>query len=376
VAVGLGLAAALAGAACGRLGFDDQVSPPADAAAPALTPLACDLPTSSSGVISAMADQVAIAVSDDAVIAMSSDDSKAARVWSYAIAGGSLVAGAANAKLAEDCTGTLALAPSNGGVLASWSATGGATDLQQLSVAGAPIGAELGAQDAPASSALAASGVDGTLALVTIANSGEVDAITVDATGAPIGSSVQLIGPEVGAGDVELAPAGTGYALTWTDPRPSPNTKQIELLGPDLGVVAGPVTANTDAFDAENGQIAWAPTSNTYLSAWQHKNMVGNDEVNIRVFDAQLTPLSTQSLVIASNTSDPRIAGNGAGFWLTARGYNPDALIVDQIGGDGSVTALAPIQVSPLAWTIGARAGQPVVGWLEQDLMWLDTPCD
>jgi hypothetical protein len=366
-------------AGCGRLGFDavhqdvtvDATVDSRPDAAPALLP--CNQATSASGTVSAMADQLVVAANANEIVAITTDNSDVLRSWTFDVSEtGSVVPGAMGNVLASNATGTLAMAPFGTNTLVAWSTPN--TQWSQVDPAGQGIGTEGAATQPPAAGALAASGIDGTLALLTVGSNSEVEGIVLDSAGAASGTMVIIIAADVGAQSVRMAPAATGYVVTYTDPRPAVNTREVMLLDAQLAVVAGPVAASTDPYDAEDGEVAWAPASNTYVAAWGDKSTTA-DEVSYRVFDAQLSPLAATATVIEGHADGVGLRSDGQSFWLVTNGYNPSELLIDAIAADGSTTSAPAIPVTALAADLAIRAGQPVVTWLVQDALWLDGVC-
>jgi hypothetical protein len=360
--------------ACGRLGFDPVAPDVFDAprpvdAAPALLP--CSVPTSSAGAVSGTADQLVVIAQGNELVALTTDNSQVLRSWTFAISDtGGVVPGAMGASVATDATGTLAIAPFGTSTLAAWSTP--STAWSQLDPAGQGIGMLMTLAQAPASGAVAASGVDGTLALLTIGSNGEVDGVRLDTSGALNGAPVAVVAAAVGAQSVRISPAATGYAITYTDPRPAVATREVMLLDGSLATVAGPVAASTDPYDAEDGQVAWAPASNTYLAAWGDKTTTA-DEVSFRVFDAQLTPLASTATVLESGVDTGGLQSDGQGFWTVTEAS--DELRVDRITATGAVTAQPAVPVMARGAAVAMRAGQPVVAWLSQGMLSVEGLC-
>lgn len=382
-------ATALALGACGRFGFDalggGDAAVASDARAPDAAPdaptspaakLTCDQPTLGSGTVPDANDQLAVAATPSTLVAISTDSSKALRVWTFDIGpDGSAVPTTQGATLDTDTTGTIGVVTTPDGVLVSASYAGG-TKLYPLHADGTPRGLPTVTTNVAATGALAASGIDGTLAFVSVGSNAEIDAQLVDSTGASTGAMQLIVAGAIAAGAVSIAPAATGYAATWVDPQSSPNAARVALLGADLSVVAGPVTASTDPFDAEDGVIAWAPVSHRYLAAWHDKDATGADQLNIRLYDETLAPVVGASTTILTTTYGPRLSTDGTGFWLTGRGYSPDTLHLSYIAADGTVTAMTDTATADaLAWSTTARNGQPVVAWLTAGQLWVDAPC-
>ena len=366
-------------AACGRFGFDaaapgtgGETTPDADGAAQPL--VTCNQPTMI-GQVSGLNHRVEIAGTPSGFVAITTDDTHGVRAWTASVAPDGRITAGGGVQIGAVSNGLLAIAPSHTGLLvAGGYATG--TYLQAVMADGSVPGAPRDrAGDTAAEGPLAASGTDGTLAFATVAGTGEIDARLVDVTGADLGPAVTIVDAAVGAGEFHIAAAGTGYAATWTDPNGTPNAKRVALLGPDLSVVAGPVTANTSPFGAENGEVAWAAESHTYLVTWQDKSDSGSDQVNIRLYDANLHPLAAQSQQIMSGTGHPRVASDGTGYFITAENYDSRVIVVRYVSPTGDVTAVDLTQNGdPEVWATAGRAGQSISAWVSGTI-WVDVPC-
>jgi hypothetical protein len=381
--------AALAATACGRLGFgavgqtSDAPASPGPDAAPDSSPgsgsgsstgqLTCNQATSSSGTVATTGAQLAVTTAASDIVAITTDSSQALLSWTFAVdAAGSAQPGAAGNMIASTATGTLGIAPLGGGSLAVWSSP--ASSWQTLDASAQAVGPVMTAIAAPASGAIAASGIDGTLALLEVGSNGEVDGVLLDASGAVVGVPVVVISPAIGAQSVRLAPAATGYVVTYTDPTQTVATREVMLLDAALTPRMGPVAASTDAFDAEDGVVAWAPSTQTYVAAWTDKTNTTTD-VNLRVFDAQLVPLEPMASVIEASADMEALSSDGSGFWLASRGFSPNEIRIDYIAAGGAITAKPTVPADPAAMAMTVRNGQPVVTWLVQDALWVDGLC-
>ena len=122
--------------------------------------------------------------------------------------------------------------------------------------------------------------------------------------------------------------------------------------------------------------MAWAALTQRYLVAWQNKDDTDADEIQIREYDATLAPHAPMDPTNHTTTGVPLLASDGSGFTLAARGWSPNAVVVDYIAADNTVTPQAdPSDVAALPWAATAHGGQPIVAWLTAGQLWVDAAC-
>jgi hypothetical protein len=156
----------------------------------------------------------------------------------------------------------------------------------------------------------------------------------------------------------------------------------VARLGRDLGLVAGPVSVQSDADEnAIRGSVAWLPGADRYLVAWYEKAGTG-DDVWFQVLDGELAPV-TPARRLAEDGVRPQIGTDGEQFFVAWQniGVDPAVLSAAAIAPDGAVT---PREVpssggEALGHAFVERNGQAVLVWSEAggdgpDL-WLDPMC-
>jgi hypothetical protein len=364
--------------ACGRFGFSDTPLKPTADGGPgsgsgptidaAETPLICNTPSQFAvGTITA----VAAAQTADGFALVTVDSSGDLAGWSYAFDGAQLAATKEGVSLGSNANGTVGIAVS-GSTLMVAAATGmpTATGTTLLPVDAATMAA--GTPSARASelavvTPIAASGADsGGIAFASVDNGGaQIDARLISATGSDTGSAVAIIPATAAASTVSIATAGTGYGVAWNQRVSSLNSIEIELLDSQLNVAAGPVVADNLSYDAYNGRIAWAPTSNVYLASWHEKNATDGDDVWVAIFDSSLTVKVAPQLV-AMSAANAVVATDGSGFVVA---YETEGGTVDlgavYVAADGTVTSqpVPAMTGTPAQWAMVTRAGQPVLVW-------------
>ncbi len=215
---------------------------------------------------------------------------------------------------------------------------------------------------------LAKNGAGSGFALATVnATTGEVDARVLSPSGLDAGAVVAIIPAANVADTVGLVPAPTGYAAVWGQTIGTTHGIQVQLLDPQLNVVAGPLVVDDLVDDAYRGSIVYAPGSNVYLVSW-HEKAVGGDNVLFSILGPDLS-VKVPATIIASGSSDAVIASDGTGFWITWKVYTPLPVHLDGASIDASgVATRRPVLTSggtPGKWVMLARDGQPVLVWTE-----------
>ena len=356
-------------AGCGRLGFGDL--PPAgdtpDApATPAAAKLACGGPTRFElGAASVTA--LAVASDDNGFAVFAADSTGALRGDAYTFAGDQLGAGT-TVPIDSGVTGAIGATTAGGRrMLTSMNgmptATGTsvfALDPALSEVATTSVRANQFAADGPI-----ATSASGTTAFVTIDGSTtEVDVHALAADGSDAGAPVKIIDGLVGANNVSIAPAGSGFVVSYGTG--SPNQVTLLLLDDAFAVTAGPMAVDTASGSEYRPHVAWA--NDCYGVAWHAKNASDGDDVWFEELDSHLAVVRPQGL-IGANAANPTLAADDNGFWLAWQDYSTMTTILNgaHVAFDGEVTprAVTSSGGSPGAWVMTSRAGQAVLAWTE-----------
>ncbi|MBX3160390.1 MAG: hypothetical protein KF773_30780 [Deltaproteobacteria bacterium] len=372
----IAVALTLLSAACGRFGFDraavsddeaGDAPPPTIDTGPAAT-LACNTPSRFPIGAANLSKLTATAVGNGFAV-FGVDTAGRLAGWSYQFdATGALVAVAQDVTIDGDIADNLgAAAIGDDIVLAAItgriSPTG--TRLYPLDAALAPRGPKQSYAEFAGTVPLAAHG--GKLAFLASQGSLQVEARRVSTLGVMVGAPTVVAPAALRAGNVAIAPRGTGWIATWVGAVASPNSVDTALLDESLAVVAGPVGGNATMFDPIQPRAAWAKGSGTYLFTWYAKNAVDDDELFVQLADANLDAIGT-TVLAASFSYAPSVASDGTDFWLVWNNYNLARLETMRVSAAGVLSAAAPVTTSggvPGQWTMVERLGQAVLVWAE-----------
>ncbi len=368
--------------ACGRWGFDPGGGPgnPGDspdalgAASPdaAATRLQCTSPSrfqigaGSLSAISATGTQNGFAM-------FTVDSGGNLADWEYALdTSGQLSATVSNNAIDTNANGVLGVASTGSTVLVASqygrpSATGTAIYAFDGSLLAptAAVSRRDGEYAAPTS--LAVSGDGSQIAFVTVDPSSlEADAHILDTKGNDVGAPAMVISSAAMTNYTFVAPAGPGYAISYSSNGISPTGTMLELLDKNLNIVAGPIETSDGNDDAYSAQVAWAATSQVYLASWHEKTATGDDDVWIEILGPNLEVI-VPGIDIAHSASDARATTDGTGFWLTWMDYSvaPAVLNGAYVAADGTTTArpVTAMSGSPSQWVMIDREGQSILVW-------------
>ena len=292
--------------------------------------------------------------------------------WAYSFdAAGQLSANVENNAIDSNANGVIGVASTGSTVLVSAlygrpSATGTAIYAFNSSfITPAAISRRDGEYAAPTS--LAVSGDGSQIAFVTVdPTSLEADAHVLDANGNDVGAMKTVIASAAMTNYTFVAPAGPGYAISYSSNGVSPTSTMLELLDKNLNIVAGPIETSDGTGDAYAAQVAWAATSQVYLASWHEKTATGDDDVWIELLGPNLEVVFPAT-DIAHSASDARVTSDGTGFSLTWMDYSvtPSVLNGAYVAPNGTTTArpVAATSGTPSQWVMIDRDGQSILVW-------------
>ncbi len=292
--------------------------------------------------------------------------------WAYTLdPSGQLSPSVANNALDTNANGVLGVASTGSTVLVASlygrpTATGTAIYAFDGSlVTPAAVSRRDGQYAAPTS--LAVSGDGSQIAFVSVDPSTfEATGHILDTTGNDVGSPATVIAAAAMTNYTFIAPAGSGYAISYSSNGVSPTGTMLELLDNNLNIVAGPIETSDGTGDAYAAQVAWAATSKVYLASWHEKTATDDDDVWIEILGPNLEVI-VAATDIAHSASNARVTSDGTGFWVTWMDYSvtPAVLNGAYVAADGATTArpVAGMSGTPAQWVMIDRDGQSILVW-------------
>jgi hypothetical protein len=363
--------------ACGRFGFSEsqtKANPDAGSGSgsgPSIdapeTPLTCGTASQFSvGTITA----VAAAQTSDGFALVTVDGSGDLAGWSYTFDNAQLTATKEGVALGSNANGTVGIALSGSTFIVA-AATGMPTATGTTLF---PVNVTTLTTSTPSARSgelavvtpIASSGADDGIAFTSVDGGGAaIDARLITTTGSDAAAAVAIVPAAAAATTVSIESAGTGYGVAWNQKVGGLDTVEVELLDTTLGVTAGPIVADDLDYDAYDGHLVWAPSSDVYLASWHEKNATDGDDVWVAIFDPTLA-VKVTAKQIAANAANAVVATDGTGFVVAYENeVTPATLGALYVAADGTVSARAIASVSgtPSKWAMVARAGQPVLVW-------------
>lgn len=372
-----------------RFGFEER---PADAGPDAAPVLPCGAPTQfkipvptavAPGFNTVTLTAIAATATATGYDMLAVDSAGDVQGFAFGFDGPQLAQRASGALVFSGATGVVAAVDTPDGILAAIEygrPDPAGTALVPLDAQLAPRGAQqMNAAWTSMDNALART-TDGALAFLGGQTSEAVAAKQVSASGTDLGASHLVIGASESARVPTIAPAGTGFVVTWTSTPPSPNEVRAEVLDAQLSVIVPPTTINPGArFDGDNPRGGYAPSADLYLFAWSFKTST-TDELWVSLRDRQLTEL--RAFQLSPHGVLPRIVAGKDDFLVAWKDTNTTSgIAAARVRFDGSVTSLvvAGNGGKTLGWDLATRAGQPVLIWIESATtpgLWLDPLCN